>query len=1247
MKRYLVFLFAFVFAFVSSIQARDNKPLPTTAGSKLTNGIIYVVDKDITITASNTCGLAVDDNSTVTIYIQKGKTLKVTGGNADGIQGAYPGIYVPSTSTLIITGEGRIEAYGGNCSKGQQGGNGGNGHVYVNGGHGASHATAGSGGNGGDGGGGAAPGIGAKGGAGAKGLTGPAGPTNVNVDGSFDEDGNGGHNAVDPTGSADQNMGSVYILGTIAVKAKAGNANGITAAAAGDNGANDEHHWSNYYSASGGGAGGGGGSGFIAPYGIGGGAYGGQSGATGGSGGTLWKFSGYKYLHGGSGDGGYGAVNGLRQPNGSESNSEKHGGNGGTAQEPTTKCGDHGKFYVSKSVAYDITGDRKGINAESHENISYKVLLNGNGGNVAKPSIKAYLGVQPESVDIPTKDNNFFLGYYTSETGGDMYYDSYGAPVRTYDRVDGDLPLYAHWSDAHIKTVSDFEALCIKVFSGVNTKGVTYYLANDLDLSHNHDMLGSSEYPFEGTFDGQGYTITLGGNRDGIFSDVRNATIKNLNVTGDVSVNGNEGGSIVARANGLTLEKCSSDAAFIDEDISTTVGGLVGNSTGTLKATNCAYTGKIKRYGTAAGLVGSQSSDANAYFEDCFVGNVFQEGASYFWFNYGHAIINKGDGKLSVKNVYHNNKFNTSGCSYSPSVAYTDEEQENGTLCFKINENSTNGAWYQNIGEDDYPTLNVNHRKVFCDYSAQKKENVTHNRNYVLLNRDATFYTGYRPVHDTQIFEVYEEKNSNIESNRNGKIILFKNQVYEYLYNNGKVTVDNIPTSQQTVTSYTHDIGTYPISYQGACKIYEIAIMESGVMLHHYLPSNYLGKVGFFDVVKQEFIPVDGAEVFIDRDIEPCEHKNTIYTEHNGIKSSRCYICDKVFDTTYYVHARFDGCGAIGDMGEQTILNGEPLRKNQYYRSLYRFNGWKAYNREGKQIGKDLYTDGETLSVGKEFCDTLTFKAQWQEAFTYNGDTLVINNDNIKRIDIIDDTVNGFATAKPFTASSISYTRTLPANNQWGSLCLPFAISRPDNDILLFTTGSISRNPKTLQEEITLVSTDHVDAGVPCMFYDNRPNINTQRTITFTATSAPVVPTPATVPEASALGSPTQVTLHGTFTGEAFKCDTTTRAYYGVMNNVFYNVGTSYVIYPYHAYITMPHTTPSAAKAIYYIAILDHPTAVTTVPATVPDGFAIGLPTTVPDDSSSAIHDLTGRKLHNITQPGIYILNRKKIYVKK
>ena len=167
-KRKMVAAVATVALALSAMAGLPMRRLPS-AGSTLSNNVLYVVQQTSSLTVTGgRSGLSVQPNSTVALYIAEGATLSVKGSGAPDRNGAGAGIEVPSSSTLVVTGGGTLEAYGGNGHSGYSATTSSKGEIATSGSN-DHHGHGGKGGNGGAGGGGAGAGIGGAGGKGGAG----------------------------------------------------------------------------------------------------------------------------------------------------------------------------------------------------------------------------------------------------------------------------------------------------------------------------------------------------------------------------------------------------------------------------------------------------------------------------------------------------------------------------------------------------------------------------------------------------------------------------------------------------------------------------------------------------------------------------------------------------------------------------------------------------------------------------------------------------------------------------------------------------------------------------------------------------------------------------------------------------------------------------------------------------------------------------------------------------------------------
>lgn len=125
------------------------------------------------------------------------------------------------------------------------------------------------------------------------------------------------------------------------------------------------------------------------------------------------------------------------------------------------------------------------------------------------------------------------------------------------------------------------------------------------DISGVTTMVGTGDYPFAGTFDGDGHTLTVNITSSGaaaLFGKVGNATIKNLHVAGSVKTTMTDGadhtGGLISRAGGsVTIENVRFSATVTGL---TYYSGFIGNGNRddvsivtTIKMTGCVFDGQL------------------------------------------------------------------------------------------------------------------------------------------------------------------------------------------------------------------------------------------------------------------------------------------------------------------------------------------------------------------------------------------------------------------------------------------------------------------------------------------------------------------------------------------------------------------------------------------------------------------------------------------------------------------------------
>ncbi len=148
-------------------------------------------------------------------------------------------------------------------------------------------------------------------------------------------------------------------------------------------------------------------------------------------------------------------------------------------------------------------------------------------------------------------------------------------------------------------------------------------LMNSIDLSYNKTFIGrftrdnGYKAKYTGTFDGNGYTLTLnifnmsssGFATSGVFNYLgEGAVVKNLTVDGKVSTGDDYGicshvGGIVAFADGsVTIENCVNNAE-VYAPCASLVGGIIGSGND-ITIIDCVNNGKVTGYRNVGGIIG-------------------------------------------------------------------------------------------------------------------------------------------------------------------------------------------------------------------------------------------------------------------------------------------------------------------------------------------------------------------------------------------------------------------------------------------------------------------------------------------------------------------------------------------------------------------------------------------------------------------------------------------------------------------
>ena len=165
---------------------------------------------------------------------------------------------------------------------------------------------------------------------------------------------------------------------------------------------------------------------------------------------------------------------------------------------------------------------------------------------------------------------------------------------------------------------------------------LTYTLSADVDMSyHTWVPIGTTEYPFNGTFNGNGHVIT-GITRstdfphDGLFGYVSNtANIQNVVVQAELTGNSIATGAVVGTfASTGTISNVEGAGTLTGGTLTTALGGIAGNNSGTLHSSFAVATLTGNASATQlGGIVGNNTGDLlNSYSNATYSGTSDTKG---------------------------------------------------------------------------------------------------------------------------------------------------------------------------------------------------------------------------------------------------------------------------------------------------------------------------------------------------------------------------------------------------------------------------------------------------------------------------------------------------------------------------------------------------------------------------------------------------------------------------------------------
>ena len=285
-------------------------------------------------------------------------------------------------------------------------------------------------------------------------------------------------------------------------------------------------------------------------------------------------------------------------------------------------------------------------------------------------------------------------------------------------------------------------------------------LTADIDLASIMDgfkPIGSSEFPFTGTFDGQNHKLTgfayIGsGDNNGFFGQVLNGTVENFTIEGTLKADGSFSGAI-GWTQGAYIRNIHS-ALVIDATEGTThhVGGVVGSLRTSSEMERCTFTG-ILTVGTGSDdCFGGIAGYSNEYVSithcanygqvlyaksNCYCGGIlgYLNNSNFYGISnclnvgevrytgegapsYGGSIVGRlrdhTPARFGLNYWLEGSSHQAFGQQDLPGVAVsvTASQLASGEVCCLLNDGETQPVWYQTLGEDLYPVLDETHKEV-------------------------------------------------------------------------------------------------------------------------------------------------------------------------------------------------------------------------------------------------------------------------------------------------------------------------------------------------------------------------------------------------------------------------------------------------------------------------------------------------------------------------------------------------------
>ena len=236
--------------------------------------------------------------------------------------------------------------------------------------------------------------------------------------------------------------------------------------------------------------------------------------------------------------------------------------------------------------------------------------------------------------------------------------------------IEAGKPYIVKWPIAlTISSHEDWDTFANQVAAGETFAGKIVKLATNLTLTAS-DMVGSSEYPFKGIFDGGGHTLTCNityTDDEGVapFMYIQDATIMYVKVDGSVTGSDYCAGLVGFASGTNTIKNCQVDAYVTCSGAH--CGGILGHGqTSSTSIYNCLFYGVIRGNGnTDVGVIyGWSESGGTALIDRCYA-----DGKNYY--GYRSLDMMLGEGTMTSERCCKSKDFGTMGKYAEESYGWT------------------------------------------------------------------------------------------------------------------------------------------------------------------------------------------------------------------------------------------------------------------------------------------------------------------------------------------------------------------------------------------------------------------------------------------------------------------------------------------------------------------------------------------------------------------------------------------------